>query len=103
MKELVENQQNLIYIGRKPLMNYALVAIKMFNYDNVEEIKIRARGLNICKAVDLVEYLKNMYYKDLILKDLNIFSEEVSDEKGNKKTLPSIEITINKGKNAPII
>jgi hypothetical protein len=44
-----------------------------------------------------------MYYKDLILKDLNIFEEEISDEKGNIKKISSIEITINKGKNAPVI
>jgi len=100
---LSEKQQNTIYIGKKPLMNYALIAIRFFNYENVDEIKIRARGSNICKAVDMVEYLRNMYYKDLILKDLNIFEEEVSDEKGNIKKISSIEITINKGKNAPVI
>ncbi|MDP8002982.1 MAG: DNA/RNA-binding protein AlbA [Caldisphaera sp.] len=94
-------QPNTVFIGKRPLMNYVLVAIRLFNHENAEEIKIKARGRNICKAVDMVEYLRNTYSKDIGLKSLNIFDEELLDEKGNKRNVTSIEIVITKGKNAP--
>ncbi len=57
---------------------------------------IRARGRNVCKAVDTVETLRNMFLKDLKVKSINIYSEEVVDEQGKKRRVSSIEIVVSR-------
>ncbi|MCE4598628.1 MAG: DNA-binding protein Alba [Desulfurococcales archaeon] len=88
---------NAVLIGRKPVMNYVLAAIRLFNQEGASEVVIRARGRNICKAVDTVETIRNLFIKDLKIKSLNIYSEEVVDDQGKKRRISSIEIVVSKG------
>ncbi|MCE4608232.1 MAG: DNA/RNA-binding protein AlbA [Caldisphaeraceae archaeon] len=103
MPEEGKEEISTIFIGKKPLMSYALVAIGLFNHEDAKRIRIKARGRNICKAVDMVEYLRNIYSKDIVVQDLTIGEDEVKDEDGNPKKVPSIEIVIERGENTPII
>lgn len=93
----VPHPTNAVLIGRKPVMNYVLAALRLFNQEGVEEVVIRARGRNVCKAVDTVETLRNMFLKDLKVKSINIYSEEVTDEQGRKRRISSIEIVVARG------
>jgi len=79
------------------------VAISLFNHEDAKRVRIKARGRNICKAVDMVEYLRNIYSKDIAVQDLTIGEDEVKDEDGNPKKVPSIEIVIERGEGTPII
>ncbi len=90
----VPHPTNAVLIGRKPVMNYVLAALRLFNQEGVDEVVVRARGKNICKAVDTVETLKHMFLKDLQVKSINIYSEEVQDDQGRKRRISSIEIVV---------
>ncbi|MCE4616666.1 MAG: DNA-binding protein Alba [Aeropyrum sp.] len=85
---------NTVLIGKKPTINYVMAALKLLNDEGAEEVVIKARGRNICKAVDTVEMLKNLFIKNLVVKDVKIYSEDL-DEEGKRK-VSALEITVAK-------
>ncbi|HIH77618.1 MAG TPA: RNA-binding protein, partial [Halobacteria archaeon] len=44
-------EDNVVYIGKKPVMNYVLATITVFNEGSKEAV-IKARGKAISRAVD---------------------------------------------------
>ena len=78
-KELAENlsidttetktkiKENQIIVGDKPFMNYVRSAEILLKSKNLQKITIRARGLNIVKAIDLSEAVRNKFCADLKL------------------------------------
>ena len=52
-------QENVIYVGKKPFMNYIMAATTIAREH--DELEIKARGGNIKKAVDLAESLVNRF------------------------------------------
>ena len=48
-----------VYVGNKGVMNYVLAVITQFNTEKAEEVRIKARGRAISRAVDVEELLKN--------------------------------------------
>ncbi|MCE4625043.1 MAG: DNA-binding protein Alba [Desulfurococcales archaeon] len=96
---MVEPQSvNVVLIGRKPVTNYVMAVLKLFQSDGVDEVIVRARGRNICKAVDTVEHVKNLILKDVQIKDIRIGSEELPDEQtGRKRRVSTIEIVLVRG------
>ncbi|MCE4609693.1 MAG: DNA-binding protein Alba [Desulfurococcales archaeon] len=96
---MVEPQStNAILIGKKPVMNYVLAALRLLEQEGAEEIIVRARGRNICTAVDTVESLKNLFIKNLIIKDIKIGSEVLESPDGKKRRVSVIEIVVAKPK-----
>ncbi|MCE4618646.1 MAG: DNA-binding protein Alba [Desulfurococcales archaeon] len=89
------HQTNVVLVGKKDIMNYVLAAIRLFN-DGAEEVIIRARGMNICKAVDVAENIKNLFMKNTEVAGVEIYSEELEDPKGKKKRVSAIEIKLVK-------
>jgi DNA-binding protein len=98
--KLVEPQSiNVVLVGKKPVTNYVMAVLKLFEQDGVDEVVVRARGANICKAVDTVEQVKNLILKDTYIKDIRIGSEWFEDEKtGKKKRVSTIEIVLARKK-----
>jgi len=86
---------NVVLVGRKDLMSYVLAIIRLFN-EGAEEVVVRARGRNICKAVDVVEHLRNLIMKDVQVKTVNIYSEELTTNEGRKKRVSAIEIILTR-------
>ena len=86
---------NVVLVGRKDLMSYVLAVIRLFN-EGAEEVVVRARGRNICKAVDTVEHLRNLIMKDVVVKNIEIYSEEVETPQGRKKRVSAIEIVLTR-------
>ena len=99
---MVEPQSvNVIHVGRKPLTNYVMAVLKLFEQDGVDEVVVRARGTNICKAIDTVEQVKNLILKDTYIKEVRIGSEWFQDERtGRKKRVSVIEIILARGQQA---
>jgi DNA-binding protein len=97
---MVEPQSvNVVLVGRKPVTNYVMAVLKLFEQDGVDEVIVRARGTNICKAVDTVEQVKNLILKDTYVKEIKIGSEWFPDERtGKKKRISVIEIVLARGK-----
>ena len=88
-------QENLVRVGKKPVMNYVVACVTLFNSGN-DEIVLRARGQSINNAVDIVERLKK-FQKNLQVRDINIGSEDVTRPDGTRSSISTIEIALRKG------
>ena len=88
-------QENVVLIGKKPTMNYVLAVVTQFN-NGAKNVKIRARGNAISRAVDVAEISRNRFLTDLAVQDITINSEEISNEDGIRSQVSSVEILMNK-------
>ena len=86
---------NTIYIGRKPTMNYVLAVLAQFNSGS-GDITVKARGKSISRAVDVVEIIRNKYVQDAEVKDVQISTEPLKRDDGSIMNVSSIEIFIGK-------
>ena len=89
---------NIVYIGRKPVMAYVMAVITAFK-DNPEQVVIRARGRAISIAVDVAEVTKNNYLSK-ITNTVNIGTESLPSEDGGTRNVSTIQITLNKSQAA---
>ena len=94
-KERRKMDDNVIYIGKKGVMNYVMAAITQMNKGE-KEIHVKARGRSISKAVDVVQLLKNRFETDTKIKDVLIDTEEVEADEGGKINVSTIDIVITK-------
>ncbi len=86
---------NVVFIGIKPVMNYVLAVITQFN-EGTEEVVLKARGRAISRAVDVAEIARKRFLKDLVVKNIEIGTEEVAGE-GGASNVSIIEVTLGKG------
>jgi len=94
-EEKPQTDKNVVFIGKKPVMNYVIACITLFNAGS-NKIVVKARGRSICRAVDTVELLRRAFLKDLQLQDIATYIEELAREEGQKSNVSSIEITLAK-------
>ncbi len=83
--------ENTVYIGKKPTMNYVLAVVTQFNSGS-NEVVIKARGRSIGRAVDVAEIVRHRFIPDSKLKDIQISTEQVTSEEGRTANVSSIEI-----------
>jgi DNA-binding protein len=94
-KEKRRNDENVIYVGRKPPMSYVLAVITQFQSSGSDEVVIKARGRSISTAVDTAEIVRNRFIKDAKLKDIKISTESITnEEEGRTSNVSSIEIIL---------
>lgn len=86
-------EDNVIYIGNKPVMSYVLAVVTQFN-NGFDEVVIKARGRSISRAVDTAEVVKNKFMPGVELKDMKIGTEVIEGEGGDKANVSSMEITL---------
>ena len=86
--------ENTIYIGTKPTMNYVLALVMQF-HNHTKEIKIKARGKAISKAVDVVEIARNKFVKEMKVKNIEVNTEEITTDKGSRN-VSTMTISIGK-------
>jgi len=89
--KMAEEQENVIYVGNKPPMNYVLAAITQLN-SGANQVAIKARGRAISRAVDVAEIVRRRFVTDAQIKDVKIYTEELTNEEGNKINVSCIEI-----------
>jgi DNA-binding protein len=87
-----KTNEDVIFVGNKPSMSYVLAVVTQFQSTGSEEVVIKARGRAISRAVDTAEIVRNRFIKDLILKDIKIGTESVTNEEGRSSNISSIEI-----------
>ena len=64
---------NAVFIGNKPFMNYVTGVVVQFTTKSAGEVIIKARGKFISRAVDIAEVVMKRFLKDQIqLKDIKI-------------------------------
>jgi DNA-binding protein len=86
---------NIVLIGKKPVMNYVVACLTFFNSGS-SKVVLKARGRAISTAVDTVELLRRAFVKDVELQGINISTEEVTRIEGQKSNVSAIEITLTK-------
>jgi len=84
---------NVVYIGNKPVMSYVLAVVTQVNSGS-DELVIKARGRAISRAVDTAEVVKNKFMPGLEVKDIKIGTEQIVGESGDKANVSSMEITM---------
>ena len=95
-KKAVEKpKENVVFIGRKPLINYVVACLTFFNAGE-EEIVVKARGRAISTAVDTVELLKRGFLKNLEVKSIEIDTEEIASFEGQRRNVSTIDIKLTK-------
>jgi DNA-binding protein len=90
-------QENAVFVGTKPVMNYVLAVITQFN-EGAPEVCIKARGRAISRAVDTAEVVRQRFLPDAVVKSISIGTETVQAEDGSKLNVSTIEITLAKAK-----
>ena len=90
-------EENTIFIGRKPSMNYVLAVATQFN-SGAKRVSLKARGRAISKAVDVTEIVRNRFMTDLKVDDIQIGTVNLQDEERPEGINVSwIEIDLLKG------
>jgi DNA-binding protein len=88
---MADANENTVFIGRKPTMNYVLAVVTQFNSGS-GEVVIKARGKSISTAVDVAEIVKNRFIQDSKINDIQIATESLKSEDGRTVNVSSIEI-----------
>ena len=89
--------ENSIFVGGKPFMNYVTGVVMQFTTQNAKEVTVKARGKFISRAVDIAEVAtKRFLVGQVELKDIKINSEEFENKEGKKVRVSTIEITLLK-------
>lgn len=86
-------RRNLVIMGSKPIMNYVVACLTLFN-DGAETIIVRARGKHINKAVDMVQLLRRVFLKDAVINDIKVGTDTLTRDDGKEAQISIIEITL---------
>lgn len=88
-------ENNTIFVGSKPVMNYVLAVVTQFN-EGSKCVLLRARGKAISRAVDAAEIVRNRFVPKSDVTDIQISTEEIENFNGEKTNVSIIEILIEK-------
>jgi len=93
-----KQDDNVIFIGQKPFMNYVTGVATQFNTKKQTQVTIKARGKFISRAVDVAEVSAKRFLKDenIAVKNIKIDSEEFENKEGKRVNVSTIEITLEK-------
>jgi DNA-binding protein len=85
---------NTVLIGKKPVMNYVLACLTLFQ-NGINEVNIKARGKAISKAVDVAEIVTKRFATEAKVKEIKIGTEQLKNsETGVLSNVSSIEVTL---------
>jgi DNA-binding protein len=88
-------ESNVIYVGRRPPMNYVLGITTSFSGSNTKEVILKARGQSITTGVDFVEITRHRFMKDLKIGKITVGTEEMSPKEGGSRPTMVSTIEIN--------
>ncbi|MBY8981445.1 MAG: DNA-binding protein Alba [Candidatus Lokiarchaeota archaeon] len=84
--------ENAVFIGRRPTMNYVMAAMMILNKG--VDATVKARGKAISFAVDVCEILKNRFLTGTEYGEIRISTEALPNEDGSTNNVSSIEIVL---------
>lgn len=87
-------EENVIFIGSKPVMNYVLAVVTQFN-GGADHVSLKTRGKAISRAVDTAEIVRNGFIQADV-EDISIATEQIDTYNGEKTNVSTIEIKIVK-------
>ncbi|MFH0875161.1 MAG: DNA-binding protein Alba [archaeon] len=88
---------NCIFIGNKPFMNYVTGVVMQFTTKNESQVIVKARGKFISRAVDVSLVSANRFLEGHVeVSDVRIDSEEFQNKEGKQVRVSTIEILLSK-------
>ena len=95
---IAQGEDNTIFIGIKPFMNYVTGVVMQFKNKGQKEVIVSARGKFTSKAIDVVEVARRTFLKDedIKIKDIKISSEQFENKEGKRIFVSTIEIYLVK-------
>jgi DNA-binding protein Alba len=84
----------VVLVGTKPVMNYVLAVVTIFN-SGKSEVIVRARGKAIVRAVDTVEIVVRQFLTDVVKEKVSIGTDVVETDNG-PSNISSIEIVLRR-------
>lgn len=87
------NDQNTIFVGAKPPMNYVLAVVTEFN-EGADRMVLKARGRAISRAVDVAEIVRNRFVEEAQVEDIRIGTQRVATDGGKNNNVSSITIVL---------
>lgn len=91
----LEVEGSVVFVGSKPVMDYVLACLTYLNSGS-NKIVVKARGRAIPRAVDTIEVLRRSFAKGVQLEGINLSTEGVAREQGQKSRVSAIEISVTK-------
>jgi len=97
-KQTEKTNDNVVFIGNRPFMNYVTAVVMQFTSQNEKEVIIKSRGKFISRAVDVAEVITKRFLKDqnVQVKDIKIDSEEFKNKEGKMVNVSTMDITLAK-------
>jgi DNA-binding protein len=86
--------RNFVIIGLKPVMNYVVACMTLFN-SGMEQVRVKARGKHITKAVDTINMLQSVFLKDLVVDKVEIGTDRHTSDDGKELSVSTIELRIS--------
>jgi DNA-binding protein len=83
---------NTVFVGSKPVMNYVLAIVTQFN-GGAREVIVKARGKAISRAVDTTEIAISRFLHHIEKKSIQTSTESVECENGHTN-VSTIEIIL---------
>ena len=88
---------NVVFIGSKPFMNYVRAVEVQFSREGCNEVVVKARGKFISRCVDVVEVASKRFLENQIaVKGIKVDSEDFENKEGKEVRVSTIEITLEK-------
>lgn len=82
-----------MFIGNRPIMSYVLTAVPKLG--ELGELTVKARGKSISKAVDVALILHDRYVKECQIEGIELRTEVLDGDNGEKVKVSSIEIRLS--------
>ena len=95
---MAKTDDNIVFIGGKPFMNYVTGVVMQFTTKGAREVAIKARGKFISRAVDVAEVCRKRFLKEhnVDVKEIKIDSEAFDNSEGRKVNVSTIDIILVK-------
>ncbi|MEM5815060.1 MAG: DNA-binding protein Alba [Candidatus Aenigmatarchaeota archaeon] len=88
-------EENVVFIGKKPTMSYVLAVITQFT-SGQKEVYIKARGRSISRAVDVAQVVQRRFMPDIKIKKVELGTEEREIEGKGRVNVSTITIILTK-------
>jgi len=90
-------RDNSVFIGSKPFMNYVTSVVMQFTNKNSSEVRIKARGQFISRAVDVAEVVSKRFLQNQIeVSNVRIDSEAFKNPDGKDVRVSIVEILMRR-------
>ena len=85
-------EDNIVYVGSKPIMNYCMAVIESLRHS--DSVALKARGRAISRAVDIAEVTKNRYLSGVKVESIDIMTEQLDSHDGDTRNVSAITILL---------